>query len=131
MEYRQAMGFVGKLSYTDQKKLLPNFLKFKVNKRGVSFLGECICQISYHMRPNQSYFHLGCKNVFRIIRASNGSFGMLDYSSSSSSSSSYSSSSGWTISRQQCNCNASHSLRPPDIMTSDRGVGWLLGWGLG
>ncbi len=29
-----------KLSYTDQKKLLPNFLKFKLNKRGVSFFGE-------------------------------------------------------------------------------------------
>ncbi len=24
-----------KLNYTDQKKLLPNFLKFKLNKRGV------------------------------------------------------------------------------------------------
>ncbi len=30
-----------KLSYTDQKKLLLNFLKFKLNKRGVSFLREC------------------------------------------------------------------------------------------
>ena len=31
-----------KLNYTDQKKLLPDFLKFKLKKRGVSFLGECI-----------------------------------------------------------------------------------------
>ncbi len=30
-----------KLNYTAQEKLLPNFLKFKLNKRGVSFLGEC------------------------------------------------------------------------------------------
>ena len=29
------------MSYTDQKKLLLNFLKFKLNKRGVSFFGEC------------------------------------------------------------------------------------------
>ena len=29
------------VNYTDQKKLLPNVLKFKLNKRGVSFLREC------------------------------------------------------------------------------------------
>ncbi len=31
-----------KVNYTDQKKLLPDFSRFKFNKRGVSFLGECI-----------------------------------------------------------------------------------------
>ena len=43
MEYRQALGFVGivKVNYTGQKKFLPIFFKFKLNKRGVSFLGEC------------------------------------------------------------------------------------------
>ncbi len=56
MEYRQAMGFI-KLSYTDQKKLLPKFLKFKLNKRGVSFLGECTCNKLNinHMAPYEFY----------------------------------------------------------------------------
>ena len=31
--------------YTAPKKLLPNFLKFKLNKQGVSFFGECRCPI--------------------------------------------------------------------------------------
>ena len=31
-----------KVSYNDQKKLLLGFLKFKLNKWGVSFLGECM-----------------------------------------------------------------------------------------
>ena len=30
-----------KVDYTAQKKLLPDFLKFNLNKRGVSFLREC------------------------------------------------------------------------------------------
>ncbi len=30
-----------KVDYTAPKKLLPDFLKFKLNKRGVSFLREC------------------------------------------------------------------------------------------
>ena len=37
-----------KVDYTDQKKFLPDFLKFKLNKRGVSFLGECTSR--YDMR---------------------------------------------------------------------------------
>ena len=35
------LGLTIKLNYTGPKKLLLNFLKFKSNKRGVSFLGEC------------------------------------------------------------------------------------------
>ncbi len=55
MEYRQAMGFV---NYTDQKKLLPNFFEFKLNKRGVSFLRECI---AYYYRGR------GCKVVKMVL----------------------------------------------------------------
>ena len=40
-EFRGVMGCVG-MNYTGQKKLLPIFLNFKLNKRGVSFLRECI-----------------------------------------------------------------------------------------
>ncbi len=48
------MGFVGiKVNYTGQKKFLLIFLKFKLNKRGVSFLRECnaVCNDGFsHLR---------------------------------------------------------------------------------
>ncbi len=55
MEYRQAMGFVGivKVNYTGQKRFLPTFFKFKLNKRGVSFLRECSAWTSSNLvRPH-------------------------------------------------------------------------------
>ena len=35
-----------KVDYTAPKKLLPDFKKFKLNKRGVSFLRECIVKVN-------------------------------------------------------------------------------------
>ncbi len=43
-----------KVDYTDQKKLLLHFFKFKLNKWGVSFLGECTLKDLY--RPQ----HISC-----------------------------------------------------------------------
>ena len=39
------------MSHTDQKKLFPDFLKFKLNKRGVSFLRECIYRWHHCFSP--------------------------------------------------------------------------------
>ncbi len=60
-----------KPSYTDQKKLLPNFLKFKLNKRGVSFLGECITK--------KGHLSLTLRLGFSLLSHSGGSC-VFDYS---------------------------------------------------
>ncbi len=49
MEYRKELCPV--FYYTDQKKFLPDFLKFKLNKRGVSFLGECNAIYQFLVHP--------------------------------------------------------------------------------
>ncbi len=61
-----------KVNYTDQKKLPPDFLKFKLNKRGVSFLRECsdfLCSLNFGPdRPTDSNVYEPIEHTHRCAQ---------------------------------------------------------------